>query len=210
MHRLGFAALLLAACEPMEPSGAPLRPVVEAPAAAPATSTASATPANVVLPGDDVFGDERDETDAKPVDPSDLSALYAGLGVKPGSAPAPASAPTPVVVATPAPAPSPAPVAAAPAGSAPWQAGQPAFAGSWGLRLLSTTASAQPPRAIVGLSDGTEVVVEPGTMLPDAHAVVLAIGRDAIQIAEVHPEGDRTRVATQTLSALHAEGSEPR
>jgi len=60
------------------------------------------------------------------------------------------------------------------------------------------------------LSDGTEVVVEPGTMLPDAHAVVLAIGRDAIQIAEVHPEGDRTRVATQTLSALHAEGSEPR
>ena len=74
--------------------------------------------------------------------------------------------------------------------------------GSWGVRLLSTVADAQPPRAILGFADGTETVVTPGSMLPAAHVVVLAIGRDAIQIADVTPEGDHAKVQTQTLTAL--------
>lgn len=85
---------------------------------------------------------------------------------------------------------------------ATWAPGTP-IPGSWGVRLLNTLPEAQPPRAVLGFSDGAEVVVQPGTMIPYAGVVVLAIGRDAVQIAEITPMGDRTRIDTQTLQALY-------
>ena len=75
------------------------------------------------------------------------------------------------------------------------------------MRVVSTIVGAQPPRAILGLADGTEIVVKPGTMVPEAGIVVLAIGRDAIQVAEVVPEGDHTRVETRVIQAMYSEAA---
>lgn len=73
------------------------------------------------------------------------------------------------------------------------------MAGSWGVRLVSTLPDTQPPRAVLALGAGGEVVVEPGTMVPSAHLVVLAIGREAVQVARILPEGDHARVETAVL-----------
>lgn len=75
--------------------------------------------------------------------------------------------------------------------------------GSWGVNLVSTISDAQPPRAILSFPDGREEVVKAGTMLPEAKLIILAIGRDVVQIAEIKPEGDRARVVTRQLHAFH-------
>ena len=74
----------------------------------------------------------------------------------------------------------------------------------WGVRLLAIVPRTQPPRAVLGLVSGEEVVVEPGSFVPDARVVVLAVGSDAVQVAYVEPHGDRTHVRTETLLPLHA------
>ncbi|MFT6234384.1 MAG: hypothetical protein ACJAZO_004907 [Myxococcota bacterium] len=84
---------------------------------------------------------------------------------------------------------------------------QPVVMG-FGVRLVSTTSQSQPPRAILGLTDGREIVVEPGMMLPDEHLVVLAIGQDSIQIAEITPMGDRAKVESRVLQAMYRQGSD--
>lgn len=83
-----------------------------------------------------------------------------------------------------------------------WQPGD-AIPGSWGVRLVRTLHDTHPPSAVIGLPDGSQHVVEAGTMLPDAGVVVLAIGRDAVQIAEITPMGDRARIDTSLLQPLY-------
>jgi len=75
--------------------------------------------------------------------------------------------------------------------------------GSWGVRVVAVLTDAQPPRAILGLSDGSELVVEPGTLVPEAGLVVMAIGRDAVQLAEIIPKGDHVRVESHIVEPLY-------
>ena len=77
----------------------------------------------------------------------------------------------------------------------------PAAVGGWPLRLVATVPGAQPPRAILGLPGGAEVVVTPGTMLPDAGVVVMAIGSGSVDLAEVRPAGDNAVVSGRTLQS---------
>jgi len=81
----------------------------------------------------------------------------------------------------------------------------PVAAAAWPLRLVATVPGAQPPRAILGLPGGTEVVVTPGTMLPDAGVVVMAIGSDSVDLAEVRPAGDHAVVQGRTLQAQRSQ-----
>jgi hypothetical protein len=53
-------------------------------------------------------------------------------------------------------------------------------------------------------------VVMPGDLLPEAHLVVLAIGRDAVQVAEITPAGDHAVVHTYVLGALFTSGGSAR
>ncbi len=78
-------------------------------------------------------------------------------------------------------------------------ASQPA----WGVRLLSTLPHAQPPRAALGLPDGTEVIVSPGSMLPEAGIIVVSVGNNNAQLAKVTPEGDHAEIETVTLQAAY-------
>ncbi len=90
----------------------------------------------------------------------------------------------------------------APAGPVPPAVGlasQPA----WGVRLLSTLPHAHPPRAALGLPDGSEVVVAPGSMLPEAGIIVVSVGNNNAQLARVTPEGDHAEIETVTLQAQY-------
>lgn len=108
------------------------------------------------------------------------------------------------VVAEVVPQPMAAPVVQAPSGPVPAAVGlasQPA----WGVRLLSTLPQAQPPRAALGMPDGSEVVVAPGSMLPEAGIVVIAVGANNAQLAKVTPEGDHAEIETVTLTAQYGQ-----
>lgn len=204
MRRWGVAlALLVSGCTQVEPSGRPLAPVADgvaastvgaptAPANAPVTAEAPVTPGGAG--GFDFEGDDRTDDKAAPDDvPLSDAEIAAALGlakVDPNAPVAPVGPPPPVEVAPVAP-------------SAPAFPPPPV---NWGVRLVSTVIDAQPPRAILGLADGTETVVQPGDLLPAAHLVVLAIGRDAVQIAQITPEGDHARVDTYVVTALFPAG----
>jgi hypothetical protein len=169
-------------------------PVREERPAAPAAATgASESEPAPLKPGEfDFEGEDRpDEKEEKPEAGESLSPeeMISGMGITPSEAKP--GAPS-----------LPAPPALAPTGFGPPSGFGPP-PGAWGVRVLSTVAEAQPPRAILGFADGSETVVTPGSMLPGARVVVLAIGRDAVQVAEVTPEGDHARVTAQTLTALY-------
>jgi hypothetical protein len=196
--------LVLAACQPVPASSDVFAPAREKKAPAPrppeggTPTDAAPAEAAATAGGFDFEGEDRPDDEAKP--PKDAAPLtpaemFQGLGL--GDAPPQVEKP-----AEPAPAAAPAPAAPQWTGSAP-----PV---SWGVRLVSTVPDAQPPRAILGMADGKEAVVTPGTLLPDARIVVLAVGRDVVQVAEVTPEGDHARVATYLLQALYPGQQQPR
>lgn len=73
---------------------------------------------------------------------------------------------------------------------------------SFGVRVLGVVTDLSPPRAMLALPDGREIVVTPGAMVPDQGLVVLAIARNAVQIAHVTPNGFLARVTTETVAVL--------
>lgn len=52
-------------------------------------------------------------------------------------------------------------------------------------------------------------MVQAGALVPEAGVVVLAIGRDVVQVAEIVPNGDHARVETRYVPAMVADGSRP-
>jgi len=74
---------------------------------------------------------------------------------------------------------------------------------NWGVRLLKTLPTAQPPRAALGLPDGTELVVSPGSMIPEAGIVVVSVGDGVAQVARVEAAGDHAEIETVTLHAQY-------
>jgi hypothetical protein len=110
------------------------------------------------------------------------------LGVPPGALRRPAVAPPALVAAA----------AAAPV----WDPSVPIPDVSFGIRVIAVVTDVQPPRAMIALPDGREQVVSPGAMLPEIGVVVLAIGRNAVQIARVTPNGFYARVDTDTIAVL--------
>jgi len=188
------SAALLAACEPMPSSGSPFQPARDrAPVAAPG---ATGAPSEAPPDPDSPFVEDQvlDEAPPDRTDPPEgVDALFRGqLDGPPAQEPAPAPAPVPV-----------APMPAPPAPPTAWDgSAAPLEGGSWGVSLMATLLDVQPPRAVVALPDGSERVVQPGTFLPEHRLVVLAVGRDAIQVAHIEPTGWNSRVQTQTLRSL--------
>lgn len=74
---------------------------------------------------------------------------------------------------------------------------------NWGVRLVSVVPGATPPQAVLGLSDGSSEVVRAGDMLPDVGVVVIAIGKDRVQLAQVKAAGDHATVESIQLNAMY-------
>jgi hypothetical protein len=187
-----FIALLtlLAGCEPVEPRGGSMPPREPPPKPDPveavevsAPSVAEATPAEPAEPAEPAPPEQPAEPAAAEMTDEELLAVAMGLPLPPKKADAPL------------------PVAPSGEAVAPWTPSAPAP--TWGVRVVSIVADAQPPRAILGLGDGREIVVEPGTFVPEERVIVMAIGAEAVQIAHVEPAGDRSRIETQVLTPLY-------
>jgi hypothetical protein len=88
------------------------------------------------------------------------------------------------------------------AGTSP-AAGGAGTLGAWPIRLVRTLPETNPPRAILGLPSGEELVVWPGKMLPDQGLVVMSVGRERIQVAKIAANGDHAAVSEMTLTALY-------
>jgi len=98
-----------------------------------------------------------------------------------------------------------APAGGAGAGAAPAAAplsAMPALS-QFPVRLVSTLPQAQPPRAVLGLPDGSEVVVAPGAVLGPQGLVVLAVMDGRVQLARVQAAGDHAQIDNIELTAQY-------
>jgi hypothetical protein len=73
----------------------------------------------------------------------------------------------------------------------------------WPVRLVTTVPRASPPRAILGLPDGREIVVNPGAMVPELGLVVIAIAPGSAELARIVPVGDHATIESITLQAQY-------
>ena len=71
------------------------------------------------------------------------------------------------------------------------------------VRLLSTIPQAQPPRAILGLPSGQEVVVAPGSLLAPEGLVVMSISAGRVQLAKIHAAGDHAQIESIEITAQY-------
>lgn len=160
-----------------------------------------ATPVDLTL-DDEVTDGEAQAEDAEEAEPLTMAEIFEGMGLGDAAELGEAADQTDAEVP-----------ATQPAAVTPSETAEPPQAPSWaldgavenafGVWLVSTVVDAQPPRAILAVADGGEKVVRAGTMLPDAGVVVLAVGRDSVQVARVTAEGDRAHVETQLLRAMY-------
>ncbi len=193
--RLILFPFFLAACEQVAPSGNPLEPV----AVAAQNETAPAIEAvNVVgeaegAADEEVFTISSEELAEAAQTPAAAEEAVAEVP----SEPEPAEVAEPKAAATP-PTPS-----ADPAQNSPRPGWPGQVATKWPVRLVTTVPNASPPRAILGLPDGREVVVNPGSMVPDLGIVVVAISPNSAELAKVAPAGDHATIESMTLTAQY-------
>ena len=74
---------------------------------------------------------------------------------------------------------------------------------AWPVRLVRTHLDEQPPSAVLALPDGRRIVVSPGDMVPERGLVVMAIGKERIQLAAISSRGDHATVVPMELSAQY-------
>lgn len=167
-------ALLLAACSPTTPGASPFVPVKVAPA-----EPAAAAPA------DDVFAEPEPIKLTSEEMAKGTVAIATAAGVDVDALPGDALAAAPV-------APPPAP----PAIGLPPES-------RWPVRLVSTIPQAQPPRAVLGLPSGEEIVVSPGSMLADQGLVVVSVSAGKVELAQIEAAGDHANITAITLTAQY-------
>jgi hypothetical protein len=184
--RVWFLGLLLAGCESMTPSGNPLQP------AAVAKSIPVLRPVAPKAPPL-----QPEEEKAFSISSEELHAGATGGGAPSKPADTVAKAPTPSTPSTPSPTP-----AAQPSAPAPIPVDR-TDAIRWPVRLVTTIPRATPPRAIIGLPDGREIVVHPGSMVPELGLVVIAIAPGSAELARIAPMGDHATIQSMTLQAQY-------
>ena len=73
----------------------------------------------------------------------------------------------------------------------------------WPMRLVKTEMQLNPPRAILGLPNGEEIVIRSGTFIDDYKLVVMGIGTRSVSLAKVLPQGDHASIETIQLFSLN-------
>jgi len=194
MH-LWLLVSMIAGCAQVAPSGNPLEPVaVDISSTAPSVDGPEAAAETAEDAEEDVFSISSEEL------------LAIANGEDPSAAPEPEAEPAPapeapVVVQE---SPPPPPGIEQARASAPPSSGWGETVGkTWPVRLVTTVPNASPPRAILGLPDGREVVVNPGSMVPDMGLVVVAIAPNSAELARIAPAGDHATIETLTLRAQY-------
>jgi hypothetical protein len=193
--RHAWIALLLVACETTPSSGHPFTPVKVASALEPIVDDGG-EPWFDEQPAVIISSEEMDAVLDAEAKGEPMAAPVAEPAAEPAAAPAAETVAAPVV----------APAVAVAAVTAPGLApSQPMVMGgaAWPVRLVRTLPDTLPPRAILGLPDGREIVVTPGSMVPDQGLVVVAIGRQSAQLARVSAQGDHAAIQPMMLNAQY-------
>ena len=196
-------ALTLVACTSTEPSGDIFAPVVP-PAAQPAAAPVSdAVPEEFRISSEEMQQNaaEARSEQAPPETPNAEATGPASDAVAPADgavADAPPAEAAPESAVPPVTGP---PVAGSPVAGSPVNV--PPAAAGWPVRLLKTLPESQPPRAILGLPDGTEIVVSPGSLIAAQGLVVMSVGRSTLDLARVTPSGDHAVIDQLTLTAQY-------
>lgn len=189
--RHAWITLLLVGCESVPPSGEPFTPVKVQSIAEP-----------IADEGGEPWFDDEPEVMISSEEMADGSVADVDDEPQSDSPPAAEAAVQPAVAAPSVPAVAPMLVPSL----APLQApSQPMVTGGshWPVRLVRTLPDTLPPRAILGLPDGSEIVVTPGSMVPEQGLVVVAIGRETAQLARVSPQGDHAAIQPLLLNAQY-------
>lgn len=174
----------------IEPTGGIFEPVVEIPSA-PAPRPDGTTPEPL---DPEAFADDRDDEEVGTVAAVDEDGSEGFMDPLTGEI---VQLQAPVEVT-----PQPEPAAAAPAPLAPvWHPSEP-IRGDWGFTVMSTDVVAQPPYAVLRFADSGDKLVHPGDLLEDQSLVVMAIGRDAVQVARVSAEGDHAKIVNEIVPRL--------
>ena len=187
--------LMLIGCEPVTPSGNPLEPATVAPSA----SQPAAIPTEHDVADEAKETADQEDEGTFTISSEELNQLANGelptkeepVAEEPeetadaGDAPDAADAP---------------PVAKTEPTSSGWSQ---AVGKAWPVRLVTTVPNASPPRAILGLPNGKEIVVNPGSMVPDMGLVVVAISPNSAEIARIAPAGDHATIESMTLRAQY-------
>ena len=182
----------LAACEQVAPSGNPLKPVQVQ--AVSSDVEAVGVPAATPPEEEEVFTISSEELQAI-AEGTDPAAPVEGTEDPPAEGAALADPPVAASAAGQEQSPPPQPKAS--------QGWPKQVADAWPVRLVTTVPNASPPRAILGLPDGREVVVNPGSMVPDMGLVVVAISPNSAELAKILPAGDHATIESITLTAQY-------
>lgn len=189
--RSAVLALFLVACSSTEPSSDPFAPVQPPAAPAPVVGDQAAPAEEFRISSEEM---QKNAAEAKAEQlPSENPLGPPGAATEEPAAAAPVAEVAPLAEATPP---------AAPAAVAPVEVA-PATPSPWPVRLVKTLPEAQPPRAILGLPDGTEIVVSPGSLIADQGLVVLSVGKTSLDLARVTAAGDHATIAPLTLTAQY-------
>jgi len=72
---------------------------------------------------------------------------------------------------------------------------RPAFSWKeWPIQVLKVMPEFQPPRALVGLPNGEDIVVSAGKMLPEFGLVVMSVGQHDVHFVKISAMGNRAKV----------------
>lgn len=187
---------LVVGCESTAPSSDVFAPVAPPTApAAPIPTDAAPTDLNFVPDADFSISSEQMQQNAEEAGDASVAVAEAVVSSTASEPLAAEPAPAAPVVVEPVPAPT---TVVLPADPKP-DSSIAAMLGALPLRLVKTIPEAQPPRAILALADGTEIVVTPGQLLPGPGVVVLSVGRQTLDLARVSPRGDHAEIAPLTL-----------
>ena len=73
---------------------------------------------------------------------------------------------------------------------------------SWPIQVVGILDSV-PKRATLRRSNGSEISVQAGHVLGEERLVVLAIGKNHVSLAKIHPQGDMTTIQQIDLQPLY-------
>ena len=74
--------------------------------------------------------------------------------------------------------------------------------GSWPVQVIGILGESFPKRAVLRRANGSEISVQAGQFISEEKLVVLAIGRNHVSLAKIHPDGNVATIQQMDLQPL--------
>ena len=74
--------------------------------------------------------------------------------------------------------------------------------GGWPVQVIGILSESFPKRAVLRRANGAEISVQAGQFISEEKLVVLAIGRNHVSLAKIHPDGNVATIQQMDLQPL--------